>query len=181
MPYPVIDVDGAEADDVIGTLAEYSQENDLTEHPLFQEPKPFLIVSADHDFQQLQKWQNVKQWSPMRKKFVEIKDNPSQVLMEHIISGDKGDGVPNILSDDDVFTEGKRQRPIRKTLVAEWKTKPPEEWVTGDMACWIHPQQKKWLTYHRRPPSSKMKSFYNTNYSAVRTAVKFVDILNATT
>jgi hypothetical protein len=133
MPYPVIDVTGAEADDVIGTLAEYSQENDLTEHPLFQEPKPFLIVSADHDFQQLQKWQNVKQWSPIRKKFVEITSTAQEILMEHIISGDKGDGVPNILSDDDVFVSSKRQRPIRKTLIAEWKTQKPEEWVTGDM------------------------------------------------
>ena len=135
MPYPVIDVDGAEADDVIGTLAEYSQLNDLNQESLFDIPKPMLIVSADHDFQQLQKWENVKQWSPIRKKFVAIKGDPKQVLMEHIISGDKGDGVPNILSDDDVFTEGKRQRPIRKALIAEWKTKAPEEWVTGDMAA----------------------------------------------
>ena len=135
MPYPVIDVDGAEADDVIGTLAEYSQLNDLNQESLFDIPKPMLIVSADHDFQQLQKWENVKQWSPIRKKFVHIKGDPKQVLMEHIISGDKGDGVPNILSDDDVFTEGKRQRPIRKALIAEWKTKAPEEWVTGDMSA----------------------------------------------
>lgn len=133
MPYPVIDVNGAEADDVIGTLAEYSQTNDLTEHSLFQEPKPFLIVSADHDFQQLQKWQNVKQWSPIRKKFVEITSTPEEILMEHIISGDKGDGVPNILSDDDVFVTDKRQSPIRKALIAQWKTQKPEEWVTGDM------------------------------------------------
>ena len=135
MPYPVIDVDGAEADDVIGALAEYSQENDLTDHPMFAEPQPLLIISADHDFQQLQKWSNVKQWSPIRKKFVTLTENPQQVLMEHIISGDKGDGVPNILSDDDVFTEGKRQRPIRKALIAEWKTQPPSEWVTGEMAA----------------------------------------------
>ena len=135
MPYPVIDVDGAEADDVIGTLAEYSQLNDLNQESLFDIPKPMLIVSADHDFQQLQKWENVKQWSPIRKKFVTLTENPQQVLMEHIISGDKGDGVPNILSDDDVFTEGKRQRPIRKALIAEWKTQPPSEWVTGEMAA----------------------------------------------
>ena len=75
MPYPVIDVDGAEADDVIGTLAEYSQLNDLNQESLFDIPKPMLIVSADHDFQQLQKWENVKQWSPIRKKFV-----PSRVI-----------------------------------------------------------------------------------------------------
>lgn len=133
MPYPVIDVTGAEADDVIGTLAEYSQLNDLNQDTLFDIPKPFLIVSADHDFQQLQKWENVKQWSPIRKKFVEITSTSQEILMEHIISGDKGDGVPNILSDDDVFVSGKRQRPIRKTLISEWKTQKPEEWVTGDM------------------------------------------------
>ena len=81
------------------------------------------------------------------------KDNPSQVLMEHIISGDKGDGVPNILSDDDVFTGGKRQRPIRKTLVVEWKTKPPEEWVTGDMAGYI--RNKKMVDLSQTPPIIK--------------------------
>lgn len=32
LPYPVLDIDGAEADDVIGALAEYSQENDMTDH-----------------------------------------------------------------------------------------------------------------------------------------------------
>lgn len=131
MPYPVIDVNGAEADDVIGTLAEYSQTSDKS--GLFESAEPFLIVSADHDFQQLQKWENVAQWSPIRKKFVKIDKPAEEILMEHIIIGDKGDGVPNILSDDDVFTNGKRQRPIRKTLIAEWKTKKPAEWVTGDM------------------------------------------------
>ena len=135
MPYPVIDVDGAEADDVIGTLVEWSQENDLVQEGLFESPKPLLIVSGDHDFQQLQKYPNVVQYSPLKKRFVKIKEPAEQVLREHIIRGDKGDGVPNILSEDDSFVEGKRQRPIRKTLVAEWKTTKPEEWVTGEMAA----------------------------------------------
>ena len=55
MPWPVVDVEGAEADDVIGTLVEWSQENDLVQEGLFESPKPLLIVSGDHDFQQLQK------------------------------------------------------------------------------------------------------------------------------
>ena len=134
MPYPVIDVEGAEADDVIGTLCEYSQTNDLKDGPLFSESQPVLIVSGDHDFQQLQKYSNVAQWSPSRKRMVKIKESAHEVLMEHIIVGDKGDGVPNILSDDDVFVTGKRQRPIRKILLAEWKKQQPEEWVNGDMA-----------------------------------------------
>ena len=134
-PYPVIDVDGAEADDVIGALAEYSQ---TIGEPvgLFDEvvPEPFLILSGDHDFNQLQKFKNVKQYAPTKKKWITINESPDAVLMEHIIIGDKGDGVPNILSDDNVFVvEGKRQKSIFKTKLAEWKTKPPEEWVTSDM------------------------------------------------
>ena len=135
MPYPVIDVDGAEEDDVIVTLAEWSQENDLVEEGLFQTPRPLLIISGDHDFQQLQKFPNVVQYSPLKKRFVTIKESAEAILREHIIRGDKGDGVPNILSEDDSFVEGIRQRPIRKTLVAEWKSKKPEEWVTGEMAA----------------------------------------------
>ena len=135
MPYPVIDVDGAEADEVIGKLAEWSQENDLVEEGLFESPRPLLIISGDHDFQQLQKFPNVVQYSPLKKRFVTIKESAEAILREHIIRGDKGDGVPNILSEDDSFVEGKRQRPIRKTLVAEWKSKKPEEWVTGEMAA----------------------------------------------
>jgi len=135
LPYPVIDVDGAEADDVIGALVEYSQENEMTDHPMFAEPMPFLIISGDHDFQQLQKYPNVKQWSPIKKRWVKITGSPQEVLMEHIITGDKGDGVPNILSDDDTFvTEGKRQKPIRKAVLAEWKKQKPEQFVNGEMA-----------------------------------------------
>lgn len=134
-PYPVIDVDGAEADDVIGTLAEYSQTLGEPDQ-LFGDPTsvPYLIISGDHDFNQLQKWDNVKQYAPAFKKWVKLKEPVEKVLMEHIITGDKGDGIPNMLSPDDCFVEGKRQKPIRKTLLAEWKSKPPEEWVTGDMA-----------------------------------------------
>ncbi len=134
-PYPVIDIEGAEADDVIGTLAEYSQQLGEPEG-LFGDPTsvPYLIISGDHDFNQLQKWDNVKQYAPAFKKWVKLKEPVEKVLMEHIITGDKGDGIPNMLSPDDCFVEGIRQKPIRKTLLAEWKSKPPEEWVTADMA-----------------------------------------------
>lgn len=133
LPYPVIDVDGAEADDVIGALAEYSQT--AKEGVLFEEAEPFLIISGDHDFNQLQKWTNVHQYSPVKKKMIKIEESAHAILMEHIIQGDKGDGVPNILSDDDTFVTEKRQKPIRKVLLAEWKKMPPEEFVTGDMAA----------------------------------------------
>ena len=134
-PYPVIDVNGAEADDVIGTLAEYSQTMGESDN-LFEDstPVPFLIISGDHDFNQLQKWSNVKQYSPAFKKWIKIKESASRVLMEHIITGDKGDGIPNMLSPDDSFVNNIRQKSIRKNLLEEWKTKPPSEWITADMS-----------------------------------------------
>jgi hypothetical protein len=71
----------------------------------------------------------------MKKKMVKLTDSPQEVLMEHIISGDKGDGVPNILSADDTFvTDGKRQKPIRKNLLSEWKKQKPEDFITSEMA-----------------------------------------------
>ena len=132
-PYPIIDCHGAEADDVIGVLAEHSQTMSKP-GALFDEPEPFLVISGDHDFQQLQKYPNVKQYSPVKKKFIKITMSPEEVLLEHIIIGDKGDGVPNMLSDGDTFVTDKRQKPIRKALLAEWIKQKPEQFITGDMA-----------------------------------------------
>ena len=134
-PYPVIDVEGAEADDVIGTLAEYSQTAG-EDGGLFDEGTqiPFLVLSGDHDFNQLQKWSNVKQYAPAQRKWIKIKEPAAAVLMEHIITGDKGDGVPNMLSPDNSFADGIRQKSIRKALLAEWKVTPPEQWITAEMS-----------------------------------------------
>lgn len=126
LPYPVIEVAGAEADDVIASLV-------LWEHSkLFPEvPKPIMILSGDHDFQQLQRYPEVKQYSPIEKKAIVAKGDIDELLREHIIRGDRGDGVPNFLSPDDIFTqEGKRQKPIRETNVVKWKTMEPEEYIT---------------------------------------------------
>jgi hypothetical protein len=95
---------------------------------------PFLVLSGDHDFNQLQKWSNVKQYAPAQKKWIKIKEPAAQVLMEHIITGDKGDGVPNMLSPDNSFVDGIRQKPIRKNLMAEWKVTAPEKWITAEMS-----------------------------------------------
>jgi 5'-3' exonuclease len=118
-PYKVINVDGAEADDIIAVLAEWSQTND-TNSILFNEPKPFLILSGDHDFIQLQKYENVKQFSPIHKKFVKPEISPEKYIFEHIIRGDKGDGVPNVLSDDDSIVTGTRQKAIRQDKIDVW-------------------------------------------------------------
>lgn len=148
-PYPVIDVDGAEADDVIATLAEYSQTSNTDS--LIPSEEPFLVLSGDHDFEQLQKYKNVKQYSPIQKKWVKLSQSPDAVLMEHIIMGDKGDGVPNILSDDDTFINGQRQRPIRKDKVAEWKNQQPEDFITND-EMWRNFQRNRELVDLSRIP-----------------------------
>jgi hypothetical protein len=148
-PYPVIDVDGAEADDVIATLAEYSQTSNTD--GLLPSAEPFLIMSGDHDFEQLQKYSNVKQYAPVQKKWVKLTETPEAVLMEHIIMGDKGDGVPNILSNDDVFITGGRQRPMKKDKVAEWKKMKPEDFITND-EMWRNFQRNRELVDLSRIP-----------------------------
>jgi len=119
-PYVVVQVEGAEADDVIATLCKYSQTNLLIQEGLEQRAQDILIVSGDKDFLQLQKYSNVMQYSPMMKKFLK-EDKPNEYLLEHILIGDSGDGVPNFLSNDAVFvTDGQRQKPIRKERLREW-------------------------------------------------------------
>lgn len=98
-PYKVIDVEGAEADDIIGTLT-----------PLFANKEKILIISSDGDFLQLQMWgKNVKQYNPTQKKFI-ISEDPVSELKRKIITGDSGDGIPNILSPSDTFVRGVRQK-----------------------------------------------------------------------
>ena len=133
-PYRVIQVEGAEADDIIGTMVRYTQTNNLSTGTLDPQLEDVLILSGDKDFVQLQKYSNVKQFSPMMKKFLTT-DDPKRTLFEHIIMGDSGDGVPNFLSNDSVFvTEGLRQKPIRKEKFSEWlKTCDPEKFCDDVM------------------------------------------------
>lgn len=104
-PYKVIEVDECEADDIIGTLCENSQE--------FGQYEDIMIISADKDFLQLQRYANVRQYTPLMKKEYK-EESPLVGLIEKILTGDAGDGVPNILSDDDVFVDGRRQTPLSK-------------------------------------------------------------------
>ena len=98
-PYRVIDVDGAEADDIIGTLT-----------PIYSQTEKVLILSSDGDFLQLQMYgKNVKQYNPTQRKFITSK-NPLEELKAKIIGGDRGDGIPNILSPGDTFVREIRQK-----------------------------------------------------------------------
>lgn len=105
-PYKTLMVEGAEADDIIGTLV----------HRYHNYKKDILILSSDKDFMQLQIYDNVKQYSPVHKKYIRTGD-PELYLKEHIIKGDRGDGIPNVASPDSVFVSGGRQKPMRKKLI----------------------------------------------------------------
>ena len=138
-PYKVMHVDTAEADDIIGVLIEHCEEN------------PTLILSSDKDFIQLQKYQGVRQWSPLQKKF--IVGDPVESLYDKTIRGDTGDGVPNILSSDDtLITEGKRQTPITKKKMELWRGKKPEEFCNEAMLRNYH--RNKTLVDLRETPES---------------------------
>ena len=102
-PYKLIQINGCEADDIIGTLAYNTQE--------FGQFENVVIISNDHDFAQLQIMDNIKQFGPLQKKFI-VEKNPKLKLLTHIFKGDAGDGVPNVLSGDNVFVEGVRQTPL---------------------------------------------------------------------
>ena len=116
-PYKVLEVYGAEADDIIATLVKSQKVNTV-------------IVSSDKDFIQLHS-HKVKQYSPVSKKFVNG-TAPQEYLREHIIRGDRSDGVPNVLSPDDTFTESKRQKPIRKTMLITL-TEAMDRWEPKDL------------------------------------------------
>ena len=107
-PYRMIQIDTAEADDVIATLVDH-----------FNEQEDILILSGDKDFIQLHRHHSVKQYDPVRKKFIN-NDDPNRYLLEHILKGDAGDGVPNILSDDDTFVTDKRQKPMTQKRMDEF-------------------------------------------------------------
>ena len=111
LPYKVIHMEGVEADDIIGTLTLQTQEFGMDE--------PVMIVSSDKDFIQLQKFKNVKQFSPIQKKLV-TDDSPRTYLFNHIMRGDSGDGIPNVLSADDTFVSENQQTPLRQKRIDEW-------------------------------------------------------------
>ena len=107
LPYKHLEVQGAEADDIIAVLAKNIDEK-------------MMIVSGDKDFIQLHKYKQVRQYSPILKKIING-DNPIDYIKVHILKGDSSDGIPNVLSNDNVFVEGLRQRPLSKKKIEAWK------------------------------------------------------------
>ena len=117
LPYYVIQVQGAEADDVIAALSRYNHNTDK-----------ILILSADKDFIQLHKYPTVKQYDPIRNRWIENED-PIQYLQEHIIRGDRSDGIPNILTCDDAIVNGKTQKKMSKEKISALASMDPSDFT----------------------------------------------------
>lgn len=167
-PYKVVHVDRAEADDVIGVITTYLQENELKQVGLEEEPQPVLIITSDQDNFQLHSYRNVQQWSPMQKKLIKP-ESAHKALIEKICCGDAGDGIPNILSDDDVFvSEEKRQKPFRKARLEEF-------YEHGFLACKTDQERRnfsrnKTLVDYKHIPENIQKSIIDT-YTSQQTTL----------
>jgi hypothetical protein len=139
-PYKVLEVYGAEADDIIAALClELEFDNGNT-----------LILSGDKDFVQLQTYNNVKQYSPITKKFINNGD-PAEYLYEHILKGDTSDGVPNVLSPDNTFVDGLRQKPLSKKKIAEWAGPLCEQLLPNDEVRRNFQRNKKLIDLRESP------------------------------
>jgi hypothetical protein len=148
-PYKVVEVDECEADDIIGVLVDQTQE--------FGQHEDVMIISGDKDFAQLQKYGNVAQYSPVQKKFIKI-DTPRKQLMELILKGDKDDGVPNVLSGDNVFVEDVRQTPLRQKVLDELIKDPKSQ---GEEIYRNYLRNKKLIDLSETPETVREEIIYN--------------------
>ena len=148
-PYRVVRHEKCEADDIIAALCEETQE--------FGKGEPVLIVSSDKDFVQLQKYSNIEQFSPMKKRFIR-EETPRKQLMELIMKGDQADGIPNVLSGDTCFVEGIRQTPLRKKVLEQLINDPKSQ---GEEIYRNYQRNKKLIDLSETPASVKKEIIYN--------------------
>jgi hypothetical protein len=126
-PWRVLQIETAEADDIIGTLC-----HRFGKILKADDVEPILILSGDKDFGQLQKYANVEQFSPITKKWIRI-NNPEAFLREHIMKGDRGDGIPNFLSGDNCIVAGQRQKPLMSKKLDTWISLNPVDFCNEFM------------------------------------------------
>jgi len=148
-PYKVVEVDEVEADDIIGVICEDTQE--------FGRGEDVMIISGDKDFAQLQKYSNIHQYSPITRKYIK-EATPRKQLMELILKGDTADGVPNVLSGDNVFVDGERQTPLRQNKINELINDPK---ALGEEVYRNYLRNKKLIDLTETPEPLKEKIIYN--------------------
>ena len=158
-PYKYLEIDEAEADDIIGVLARQSGSEKV------------MIISGDKDFIQLQTYKNVKQYSPITKKLVTAK-NPYNYLKEHIMRGDSSDGIPNFLSSDNCIVDKIRQKPLSKKKVESWLGESPVDFCTEEQLRNYHRNVKLIdLQYTPLDIVDKIKQQFNENPKGKRSGL----------
>ena len=158
-PYKYIQIDEAEADDIIGVLSREAGTEKV------------MIISGDKDFIQLQVHKNVKQYSPITKKLVTTK-NPYNYLKEHIMRGDSSDGIPNFLSSDNCIVDKIRQKPLSKKKVESWLDEEPADFCTEEQLRNYHRNMKLIdLQYTPLDIISKIKQQFNENPKGKRSGL----------
>ena len=158
-PYKYLEIDEAEADDIIGVLARQSGSERV------------MIISGDKDFIQLQTYKNVKQYSPITKKLVTAK-NPYNYLKEHIMRGDSSDGIPNFLSSDNCIVDKIRQKPLSKKKVESWLGESPVDFCTEEQLRNYHRNMKLIdLQYTPLDIVGKIKQQFNENPKGKRSGL----------
>jgi 5'-3' exonuclease len=149
LPFHLIEVDGAEGDDIIATLSKKFCSPDQVN----------VIVSSDKDFLQIKQTicSNIKQYSPWHKKFID--DNIQEYdLFTHILRGDSGDGIPNFLSDGDaLFNPNKRQKKLSDSKIDQWRFLSPEEFCENIDVLNNYKRNKKLIDLREIPKEVKQK------------------------
>jgi hypothetical protein len=153
LPYKVVHIQNVEADDIIGTLTEKTQN--------FGEHEPVMIISADKDFIQLQQYPNVRQFSPMTKALIKEKD-AIKYLFEHTVGGDSGDGIPNVLSPDNTFVDKIRQKPLSSKKIEQWYASRTSLDKVMDEATYRNFQRNTALIDLNKVPQDKKALIINT-------------------
>jgi hypothetical protein len=152
---------------VIATLVHQTQE--------FGKGEPVMIISADKDFVQLHQYKNVKQFSPMTKALVKEGD-PLAYLYEHIFRGDSGDGVPNVLSPDNTFVDGIRQKPVSSKKIQEWSSNYSNLQSVMDQETYRNYQRNRALIDLSAIPPAKKLQIINT-FESVKPASNTLNYL----
>ena len=167
-PFHVLEVQGAEADDIIAIMC----------RQLAVLGSPTLIISSDKDFLQLKRYRHVDQYSPFHKRFLSVAD-PEKFLKEHILRGDKGDGIPNFLTPDAAIINGERQKSLNKKKMDDWLEQNPNDFCTTDSMKSGYERNALLIDFDMIPSDiadSIRQAFLNTK---VQTMSKFMSYMAA--
>jgi hypothetical protein len=165
-PYKVIEVETSEADDIIAVLTmKYSGSQKV------------MILSSDKDFAQLQRFPNVEQYSPILKKYIK-EPLPLAQLKQLIIRGDKGDGIPNILSADDCFVTATRQKPITEAKIIVWMNQEPKEFC-NDLMLRNYSRNETLIDLTKIPESLRETILHTYENATARTKGEFMNYMIA--